>query len=258
MFESLKESVTQKGSEGGNFYFLALDSPHYNYYWGEDFKVPYDEYKEDISFPLFPNKEEVELYRNRYLNSVAWVDHQLEDFCEFLKSEGRYDNSIIILTADHGEEFQEEGGWCHCTSIMPEQTEVPILIKWPYSKKQVDKKLASHADIMPSLFSYLGISDEYISTMSGTNLLKPNGEHSILVATAYANKTGETMMLKRNGYTAYFSWSRPWEPRVPERMRLERIMGPDGDLIDGKEIHYGDKLRELFPDAFDKFFISLE
>ena len=115
---------------------------------------------------------------------------------------------------------------------MPEQTQVPILIKWPKSDapKPVQKE-ASHADILPTLFSYLKVPEKYRSTMSGVDLLEENMDHTLFVSTAYANKTGETMMLKRNGYTAYFSWVRPWEPRVPDRMRLERITDPNGELI---------------------------
>ena len=260
IFEHLLKSVAAKPESGGNFYYMALDSPHYNYYWDKDFDVPYKEYKDDISFPLFPSDEEVELYHNRYLNSVAWVDHQLGEFCEKLKSDGRYDNSIIIVTADHGEEFQELGGWCHCTSIMPEQTQVPILIKWPKSDapKPVQKE-ASHADILPTLFSYLRVPEKYRSTMSGVDLLEENMDHTLFVSTAYANKTGETMMLKRNGYTAYFSWVRPWEPRVPDRMRLERITDPNGELISSKKTDdFEQKLRELFPDAFETYIKSLK
>lgn len=257
-FKKTLESANSKKSAGGNFYYVALDSPHYNYYWDSEFEVPYDEYKEDISFPLFPSRKEVELYHNRYLNSVAWVDHQLKEFCDVLKAEGQYENSIIIVTGDHGEEFQEEGGWCHCTSLMKEQTQVPILVKWPSGGSVLPRqRQASHADIWPSVFSYLGFPEEQIDTMTGDNLLEDDGDKTLLVATAYANKTGETMMLKRAGYTAYFSWSRPWEPRVPDEMRLERIVDPRGKLVEKKGMDYAAKLKELFPDAFEKYFVSL-
>ncbi len=259
IFQQVKDSVKQCNTPGGNFYYLALDSPHYNYYWDKDFQVPYSEYKEGISFPLFPTKKEVVLYHNRYRNSVAWVDHQVKEFCDFLKTNDLYDNAIIIVTGDHGEEFQEQGGWCHCTSIMPEQTNVPILIKWPVSMGKVPThELASHQDIMPSILAYLEAPEESFSTMAGKNLLEPDTSQTQLISTAFANKTGETMILKRNGYTAFFSWNRPWEPRVPSEMRLERIETSSGPMPIKKDEDLGNKLRELFPDAFDRYFSSLE
>ncbi len=258
IFNRLKNSLTEDKSQGGNLYFMAMDSPHYNYYWDDDFEVPYSDYKGDISFPLFPSKNETQLYYNRYLNSVAWVDSQLEELCGFLKKEGRYENSIIIITGDHGEEFQEEGGWCHCTSLMPEQTHVPLLIKWPAKMQDAPaKKVASHLDVFPSVFSYLGVADETIASMNGSNLLDKEANHTALVSTAFANKNGETMYLKNDKYTAYFSWSRPWEPRVPEQMRLERIVDSKGNLLKLKDVDYKSKLQELFPDAFDRYFERL-
>jgi len=258
IIKRLRDSLTEDKSQGGNLYFTAMDSPHYNYYWHEDFEVPHKEYKDDISFPLIPSEEEIRLYHNRYLNSVSWIDHQLKEFCEFLKAEGRYDDSIIIVTGDHGEEFQEAGGWCHCTSLMPEQSHVPLLIKWPSNTKNVPTKaVASHSDVFPSILSYLGASVETLKTMSGSNLLDKDANETALVATAYANKDGETMFLKNDQYTAYFSWSRPWEPRVPDEIRLERIVDADGNLLKFNKVDYESKLRELFPDAFDRYFESL-
>jgi len=198
------------------------------------------------------------LYHNRYLNSVAWVDHQLKEFCDFLKAEGRYDDSIIIVTGDHGEEFQEDGGWCHCTSLMPEQTHVPLLIKWPADVKNAPAKyVASHSDVFPSILSYLGVSEKTLETMSGSNLLKEGLNETALVATAYANKNGETMFLQNDKYSAYFSWSQPWVSRVPDEIRLERILDRDGNLLEIKTTDYKATLQELFPDAFDRYFESL-
>ena len=96
-------------SQGGGLYFTALDSPHYNYYWHESFTPPFSDYEEDIRFPFNPSQEEIDRYLRRYWNACAWVDHQIKEFCDYLKQEGRYDNSIIIITGDHGEEFQEQG-----------------------------------------------------------------------------------------------------------------------------------------------------
>ena len=258
IMKRLTDSLLEDTSQGGNFYFSALDSPHYNYYWDDDFVVPHKEYQDDISFPLIPSEEEVQLYHNRYLNSIAWIDYQLKEFCEFLKAEGRYDNSIIIVTGDHGEEFQEDGGWCHCTSLMPEQTQVPLLIKWPSTMKDAPSKaVAGHADVFPSVLSYLGASEEVLRTMSGSNLLNKDLNETTLVSTAYANKNGETLFLQNDKYTAYFSWSRPWDPRLPEEIRLERIVDIEGKLLKMENADYAATLRELFPDAFDRYFVSL-
>ena len=258
IFDNMKKAVLSRPAGDGAFYYTALDSPHYNYYWHEDFEPPHSDYQEDTTFPLFPTDDELQLYKNKYANAVAWVDHQVEDFVNFLKKEGRYDNSIIIVTGDHGEEFQEQGGWYHCTALIPEQIQVPILIKWPKSYgKGEPQKLASHMDVMPSVLSYLGAPEKCFETMSGKNLLEKQDEHTVIVTTAFAVKNGEAMVLKRNGYSAFFSWKNPWTAEVPDKIVLERIEGPDGKLDLKTPAEYEKKLRELYPDAFERYFKKL-
>src|SRR5262249_39858416 len=44
---------------------------------------------------------------------------------------GIYDDALIVLTADHGEEFHEHGGWWHGTTLYDEQIAVPLIVKPP-------------------------------------------------------------------------------------------------------------------------------
>ena len=257
-FEYVRNAVLARPS-GGGFYYTALDSPHYNYYWHKDFTPPFSEYDEDTRFPLNPTKDEVQRVVNRYWNAVAWADSQIAQFCEFLKSEGRYDESIIIVTGDHGEEFQEQGSWFHCSSIQPEQTGVPLLIKWPKSiGRGPTQTAASHLDVMPSLMSVLGMPSETIRGMAGRNLLVNDGERTAISTTAYPGKSGETMVLRRGDYEATFSWGQYWEAPVPEEMVLERLTGPDGEISLADAKAYDAELRRVFPDAFERFFKSFE
>ncbi|MCP5536703.1 MAG: sulfatase-like hydrolase/transferase [Akkermansiaceae bacterium] len=258
-FERLQQAVINR-PEGGGFYYTALDSPHYNYYWHNDFEPPFKEYDEDTRFPLNPTKDEVQRVVNRYWNAVAWVDFQVKQFCDFLKAQGRYDESIIIVTGDHGEEFQEQGSWFHCSSLRPAQTGVPILIKWPASMgRGPARKDVNHIDVMPSLMHALGMPQDSIRGMAGRDLLDEDGEKTSISTTAFAGKSGETMVLRRSGYEAVFFWEQYWESQVPSEMVLEYMLGPDGKKIKLKNASaYADELRLRFPDAFDRFFKSLE
>lgn len=256
-FQTLINS-TSSTPAGSHFYYTALDAPHYNYYWHKDFDVPFKDYMKEVYFPISPSKEEIQSIKHRYWNSCAWVDSQIKLLVNHLKEQDRYDNAIIIVTGDHGEEFQEDGGWFHCSSLHPEQTNVPILIKWPKSLGKTPAHTnASHTDIMPSILAATGIDNPELNKLAGKNLLDPAPATSF-TSTAFAGKTGETMMLHNGDFTAAFSWPNYWDANVPQEITLERIEGPNGPIILKNKSDYLPALKKHFPDAFQRFFKSLE
>jgi phosphoglycerol transferase MdoB-like AlkP superfamily enzyme len=68
---------------------------------------------------------------NRYLNSVRYLDFFVKNVIEMLKEEGRYENSVIVITGDHGEGFREHGRSQHDNVIYEEGLRVPLLIHAP-------------------------------------------------------------------------------------------------------------------------------
>lgn len=77
---------------------------------------------------------------------------------EKLKALNIYDKTIIIITADHGEEFYEHKGYGHGTTLYEEVTYVPWIIRVPWIKHQKRiKELSQTVDIMPTLLALLGI-----------------------------------------------------------------------------------------------------
>jgi arylsulfatase A-like enzyme len=52
-------------------------------------------------------------------SSIRRIDGCLGSFIDFLKRTNRYDNSIVILTADHGDSLGEEGRWATRFSLCP-------------------------------------------------------------------------------------------------------------------------------------------
>jgi hypothetical protein len=66
-----------------------------------------------------------------YRGEVKHADEEIGRFFAQLKADGLYDNALVIVTADHGEEFFEHGGWWHGTTLYDEQVHVPLLVKLP-------------------------------------------------------------------------------------------------------------------------------
>ena len=104
--------------------------------------------------------ENYEGFATQHAFEVERIDSAFGDFVQFLKLNQLYDESIIILTADHGDALGEEGHWGHGSSIYPEVIRIPLIVHLPESlKRQVvcdANTIAFSTDITPSLYYLLG------------------------------------------------------------------------------------------------------
>lgn len=108
-----------------------------------------------------------EPYKNMYKGSlyggeITYADYQLGRFIELLKSKGLYDNSLIIVTADHGEAFGEKHGDViergHGKYLYDTTQHVPLIIKLPGGVKNMHvEHVVESIDIAPTIMDYLGI-----------------------------------------------------------------------------------------------------
>ena len=68
---------------------------------------------------------------DKYDESIAYLDHQLGRLFSELKRQGRWDNTLVVITSDHGEEFGEQGVYFHGSSLYRGSLEVPLLLRFP-------------------------------------------------------------------------------------------------------------------------------
>jgi hypothetical protein len=96
----------------------------------------------------------------RITYEVHWVDTCLGEFFNYLKRRAMYDDSIIIVTSDHGDATGEFGRSSHSTSIWPEIMRVPLIIHLPSKMREHlvydDSRLSTLTDITPTLYYLLG------------------------------------------------------------------------------------------------------
>ncbi len=90
---------------------------------------------------------------DHYDDGIRYTDKIVGLFLDFLKSEGIYESSGILLFSDHGEEFAEHGGFYHKRTAFRELMEIPLLFKLPHEGSQHriinTRHVASH--IMPTV-----------------------------------------------------------------------------------------------------------
>src|SRR4029077_19555938 len=90
---------------------------------------------------------------------------------DFLKQQGLYDDSVIIVTADHGDLLGEEGRWGHSFWVYPEVMKIPLIVHVPAwlrdsFRTDLDSQVFS-TDIAPSLYTLLGYQPRDLGPLFG-------------------------------------------------------------------------------------------
>lgn len=107
---------------------------------------------------------------NRYDNALAYVDQQIGRLYAYLERSGRIENTVLVITSDHGESFGENGLVTHGRSLFEEEARVPLLIHFPQAVTPGnDHRLASTLDILPTLASLMAVLPH--PSFQGTSLL---------------------------------------------------------------------------------------
>lgn len=163
--------------------FLFFDAAH-GYAPPENYEPKFTPYWDRVDhIKLGPDFDPVP-YKNRYRTALHFVDTQIQKVIDDLKQRDLYDNSIIVITSDHGEEFNETklNYWGHGSNFTPNQTQVPLLILWPQKQSTTIEYRTSHFDIVPTLLQEaLKVTEPIQSYSSGHSLFKEGGRDWLLV-----------------------------------------------------------------------------
>lgn len=148
-----------------------------------------------------------------YASRIQKLDACFGEFLAALKKTGLYDNSIIILTSDHGDSLGENGRWGHAYTLFPEIIRIPLIVHLP-AWMQADVKfdpnsVAFLTDITPSLYYLLGQKPTANDSLFGHPLFaatlaeqQPYHRDSYLLASSYAPVYG---LLTDSGRSLYIA-----------------------------------------------------
>jgi len=110
-----------------------------------------------------------------YDGGVLFTDHAFKRLLlDRLRISGLLDNTILIVTSDHGEEFNEHGGYGHTSHIYGEVINVPLLIREPGATPRRVSELVGTRDLYATLADYLGVPADarYPDAQSLTGLVR--------------------------------------------------------------------------------------
>jgi hypothetical protein len=99
------------------------------------------------------NDEDLRHIKALYDGGIRYTDEKIGEFLSYLQEAGLIDDSLIIITSDHGEEFKEHGSFLHWKLYFRPNLHVPLIMHIPnYQKKEIRiKELVQSIDILPTI-----------------------------------------------------------------------------------------------------------
>lgn len=114
--------------------------------------------------------EELEYIVAKYDGEIRYMDHLIAKLIDEITRLKIIDNTIIILTADHGEEFMEHGQIGHIRTLYEELIHIPLIVSLPdgYAAKSINRPV-SLVNIVPTVLDILQIRQK--NNLDGRSLL---------------------------------------------------------------------------------------
>ena len=144
-----------------------------------------------------------------YDSAIYFVDQQVRTLAEYLRQESLWDKTILIVTADHGEEFWDHAetekriffdprdsfGIGHGHAPFQELIKVPLLIKAHGTKPNRIKTNCSLVDLAPTSLSMCGLKSEY--QFNGSNIFETSEDRAILCEESCYGYKKESILYKQ-------------------------------------------------------------
>lgn len=178
---ALNDSITE--NQKPSFSFLFYDVLH-GYYHPPSYKGPFQPEWPYPKFELLNNDLDPTLFLNMYNNSSLYVDSLVGRVLDAIRAKGLLENSWVIITGDHGQEFNDnkKNYWGHGSNHSQAQLQVPLIIHKPNKSKKQYSHWTSHYDIVPSLMQDVFKAKNPIFDYSiGLNLKDSTNRNNLIV-----------------------------------------------------------------------------
>jgi arylsulfatase A-like enzyme len=171
------------------FLFLYIMDPHSDYRSPEPFNSLFDpgyrgkeavemgkvaSFEEETLMGLDPGLDERDIRHlvALYDGEIAYADSQVRRLATWLRERNRLDDTLLVLTSDHGEEFLEHGGVQHGYTLYNEVIQVPLILRYPPRIPEgtvIEDRIVQSLDLAPTVLDLAGI--EKPADMQGQSLV---------------------------------------------------------------------------------------
>jgi len=161
--EIIKEHLAKKDDRSPLFLFMHYFDPHFTYMHHPDYDrtswykgdfspgMPFRELRKEIDGA---SRDDVRYIVGLYEEEIAYTDFHIGRFLDYVRSTELEKDTLIIFTADHGEEFLEHGGIGHTRSLYDELINIPLIFHLPgkFHPKRISDPV-SIVDILPTVMA---------------------------------------------------------------------------------------------------------
>ncbi|MFV5214602.1 sulfatase-like hydrolase/transferase [Azonexus caeni] len=156
--DDLSSKIDHRDPRRPFFGFMFFESTHAPYNFPEDQALRSD-YLRDMNYIDLDLRNNIGGIHNRYINAAHHIDAQVGRLLEHLEKTGMLEQTVLLFTGDHGEEFMEKGRWGHGhgNSFPEEQIRVPLVLWRPGVAPAVVTHRTSHLQVAPTLLAALGV-----------------------------------------------------------------------------------------------------
>ncbi|MZR62597.1 sulfatase-like hydrolase/transferase [Alcanivorax sp. DP30] len=208
--------------------FMFFESAHARYYFPEE-SVIREDFLPELNYATMDLEQDIEGIFNRYINASHHLDQQLGRVLAALEESGCLENTVVIITGDHGEEFMENGRWGHNSEFHQQQVRVPLVMAVPGRAPAVVTRPTSHMDVVPTLLPLLGVTNPASDYSIGTSLFAahPDRPYRLVAswdALAYVGEDYKVAMpLKAGGLSEMTISTADDQPLADESAVLSRL-----------------------------------
>lgn len=212
------------------FAFLLLDAPHQRYAFPPE-SARFRPYMEEVEYMAVKDDATPEMRTglyNRYRNAVAYADEVVGRLVDALAARGELDDTLLVVTGDHGEEFFEHGFWGHTSNFTAAQAHVPLLLAGPGIAPGVETRATSHIDLPATLLELAGADPALRAQWTlGASLLDPPAARARVVAgwdTLGLHTAGHILEVPMAGYggTGIAVYDQQWQRVLEDEAVLDQ------------------------------------
>jgi len=192
-FEQKTRLVSYLNSENINQLLNLLNEAGYGYLS----TICYYHFLNDGPIEIIPSDEDISEVSNTYDNGVYYADYLFGGLLNELAQLDLLDNTIIVITADHGEELFEHKGFGH-DNFYDHTIHVPLIIYVPGLKKKVGVSgLMQSIDILPTVLNLAGIKSS--QNLQGKDVLQTSRVNDNSVKYAFGYSLGDMYVRSKSG-----------------------------------------------------------